>query len=72
MAHFLATWTKGVMEGLDACRVLILVFSDGWRLNITVLRSSFLAGPSTGRGPARNRRSKVENPFICWLAPGNI
>ena len=23
-----ATWTKGIMEGLDACRVLILVFSE--------------------------------------------
>jgi TIR domain len=23
-----ATWTKGIMQGLDACRVLILVFSE--------------------------------------------
>jgi TIR domain len=23
-----ATWTKGIMQGLEACRVLILVFSE--------------------------------------------
>src|SRR5258707_12372427 len=35
--------------------------SDGWLLNVIVLRSSFLAGPSTDRAPGRALRPQINS-----------
>ena len=42
--------------------------SDGWLLNIIVLRSSFLAGPSTDRAPVEALRPQMN--FLTLLSLG--
>src|SRR5438132_12276779 len=44
--------------------------SDGWLLTIIVLRSSFLAGPFTGKAPACNLRPQMN--FLTQLSLGLV
>ena len=46
----------------------LTIGSDGWLLNIIVLRSSFLAGPSTDRAPVGTLRPQMN--FLMRLSLG--
>src|SRR5215475_10835390 len=47
-----------------------IIGSDGWRLNGIALRSSFLAGRSTGRGPVEVLRLQMN--FLTLLSVGLV